>query len=601
MGLGELEALAVHVGRSGDRRATPAAYLDESDPRDLSKNEFPVREGGSPIFAARESGPFPTSWRATSKAGGLPAGLPSPFDEPARLDTEPAVGSDVLGKASGAATEPPAGEVPAELPLWSSAGASPAPAAGRPLPSGAGTSALPAAAEPAVAEPELQLSVDQILQFTVENHPRLRARQHEVAMAEARLITAGLLPNPRLVLDSDTPVNEGEGSQLSGRLTYEIPTAGKRRKREAVAQAGIARARYALTREAETVLLDAADAALEVLYYQELAELQARLSQLAEQRAQLERSRFEAQAATFADKTEADADAAQAELQRRDTLARLDVARAGLARAAAFCPPRMIRVEGQLAFEPLPELPVETVLAAAESARPEIFEARAALAESQREYALAQADAFPDLTIGPRYSDRLGTGNDDVGARIDFDVPIFDRNQGGICESAARTWVSRSELDDAELDTLGDVAAAYVELVSLQSRLAYYQSRVLPLAEQTEQMLLRQGAAQAISANQVSDLLRSFIRMHVDYLDLRYRYNRLRTRLEIFLDQRLDDLAAAACMAGDGLPYGDGSSSANAAASPERLPAVDQPSDYPIESMPPPPPVEYPDTDALFR
>ena len=84
----------------------------------------------------------------------------------------------------------------------------------------------------------------------------------------------------------------------------------------------------------------------------------------------------------------------------------------------------------------------------------------------------------------------IGRWDDTAGGRVQFDVPLFNRNQGGIAESSASIRASRAGLEAAELRTLNDVAAAHAELMPLRSRLDYYEKHVVPLAASTEAMIL---------------------------------------------------------------------------------------------------------------
>ncbi len=392
----------------------------------------------------------------------------------------------------------------------------------------------------------VSLTLDEALDYAQSHHPLLMARVHEVSAAKGALAGAGLLPNPELTMDTDVPVNEGRGADFQMRVMFTLPTAGKRRLREAVAAAGVARARWALKSETERVLLDATDVGMEVLYLQELALLQSELSELAARRAEIERSRFEARTATFADAMEAEMDASRLALEHKTTLAQLRAARWSLGQAIGLGPPQPVHLVGGLPFQPFLAVPLEQVLAGARASRPELAEAGAALSESSRELALAQAEAKPDIRLGPRYEDRLGDGNDSMGARLDFDLPLFDRNQGAIGESAGLARAAGAMVEAAELNTLGDVARAYVRLVSLQSWLNHYQAQVMPIVERTQATLAEEEARRALPADQASDMLRAVIRLRLDQLQLRYEYNQLRRRLKIFLGQDVDELALPA-------------------------------------------------------
>jgi len=413
--------------------------------------------------------------------------------------------------------------------------------------------------------PDPAMTVDEALQHTLENHPLLRARQHEVEIARAKLITAGLLPNPRLVLNVDDThsstdtrgeMRGGSDINLGGRVVFQIPTGGKWRLGKRTAEAGIQRAQCALSVQTEVVLLGAAQAALDVLYLQELVLLRGQLSQLAARGAEIQSARFELKAIPFSDKIIAEADAAAAEMRRLDTVTRLAGARLRLARAIGMEPPRPVPLRGQLVAVPIPDVPLEKIVAVAAQTRPELAGARAAVNEAQWQVELARAKAVPDIGLGPRFATSNGhqesaggvpseTDQNAVGGRFEMDLPIFNRNQGGIAESAAQLRLSGARLDFTRLTTLNDVAAAYVELMSLRSHLSYYESQVVPLARQTEAMILEAYEARAIDPIQVSDLQQKFAQMRLNYLDLRYRYNQLLVQLELLLGRPISDLQEA--------------------------------------------------------
>ena len=414
--------------------------------------------------------------------------------------------------------------------------------------------------------PDQGITVNEALQYALENHPLLRARQHEVEIARAKLITAGLLPNPQLVLDVDSAHSATDtlgamrgGSDVAGagRLVFQIPTGGKLRLGKHTAEAGIQRAQCALSVQTEITLLGAAQAALDVLYLQELVLLHGELSALAAKGAEIQSARFELKAIPFSDKIIAETDAAAAEMRRLDTLTRLEGARLRLARAIGMDPPRPVSMSGQLFAASVADVPLARIVAEAARTRPELARARAAVNEAQWQLELARARAVPDIGLGPRFETRRSHETDEigvprqtdeslVGARFQVDLPIFNRNQGGIAESAAQLRASGARLDVTRLTTLNDVAAAYVELMSLRSHLSYYESQVVPLARQTEAMILEAYAARAIDPIQVSDLQQKFAQMRLSYLALRYRYNQLLLQLEIFLGRRISDLQEAA-------------------------------------------------------
>ena len=91
--------------------------------------------------------------------------------------------------------------------------------------------------------------LDEVFNYTLDNHPVLRARHHEIDIQRGKLLAASLWTNPQLVLDTDAPVAGEDPTQLGGRLEFTIPTGGKRKAAQAVANAAIKRASFAVGRK----------------------------------------------------------------------------------------------------------------------------------------------------------------------------------------------------------------------------------------------------------------------------------------------------------------------------------------------------------------
>lgn len=392
---------------------------------------------------------------------------------------------------------------------------------------------------------EEEISLDEVLQQTLQCHPVLRARRHEVGIARARLTEAGLIPNPELTLDTETPVHDGGPTEMTTRVMFTIPLGGKRRLRQEVARAGICRAQIALSREAEEILSDAADAAVDVLYFQELVDLRSRLSAAATKMIDAARRRpgldTNITEIELSDRIQADIDAAQMEADRLEAQRLLAVARSTLSQAMGLPPSQLMRVRGELVRRPTTLMPLPSVLAIARCNKPELAEAQMALTESRREQALACAEAKPDLALGPRYQDRIGEADDKIGGRIQVELPVFDRNQGGIEGAAAEVRANAALLNAAEINALGDVAVVYRELESLGQSMEFYSTEVEDLIDRNETLLREPTMRRTISGLQVAQVELQLLKLRLRQLQLRYRYQQLLTRLELFLGHSISD------------------------------------------------------------
>jgi cobalt-zinc-cadmium efflux system outer membrane protein len=382
-----------------------------------------------------------------------------------------------------------------------------------------------------------EMTLEQALQYALDNHPLLQSREQEIEAARARLIAAGMFVNPRLVLDTDSPVNHNDRVEIAGRVEFTIPTAGKRWRRQLAAQAGVRRSQLTLARETERILLQAATAAIEVSYLQDLLELNRRLEQVAEDRTASATSPLGDGTTQLEVLTrfQADIDLVSARSQRLDTQSNLAVARNALNRAIGLEAQAQVTMRVALEDADYPLLPLESVLALARQNNPRLAEACATLTESLRNHDLAQAEPIPDPQLGPTYRDELGRDRDRIGARIEVDLPAFDRNEGGILETAANVQSNRALVRVAELESLNDVVAAYRELEAIRSSIDAYEQDGTNLVQRYQAILEEPAVKRLVTPDQLLGVRQDLLALELRQLRLRYRYFHLLAQLEILL------------------------------------------------------------------
>jgi cobalt-zinc-cadmium efflux system outer membrane protein len=455
-------------------------------------------------------------------------------------------GAALAGSGSGAAVTLASAAVAAPSPTPAVTPAVTPAAALSPVPA---TAAAAAALSPDVAVSS-GLTLAGVVQFAIDHHPLLRVRQYEVEAARARLITARLLPNPHLMFEVENPAAAnavGSGPpELVARLMFTIPLGPKRELRSAVAQTDIRQTKLAMSREVKQVLAEAADAAVAVLALEEKVALYGRLAALAGEVVTAQKQRFEIAAVPYRNLVLVELSANRIELARQDTIAMLDQAKVRLARAMGLSDGLPPAIEGQLLAEPVRFSPLPAVLARAAAVAPQLAQSRAIVERSDQQLALEKWKAVPDVAVGPRLAGDLASpAPESLAARVEVDLPIFDRNQGHIAEAAADLHANSARNDLVQVATLNDVAALYLELQDVQSRADYYRTHVRPLAGRTETVLREAFQDRAITAYELNDLLESLARMDLNDLELRYQHQRLRTRLEILLECRLSQLDGA--------------------------------------------------------
>jgi cobalt-zinc-cadmium efflux system outer membrane protein len=380
-------------------------------------------------------------------------------------------------------------------------------------------------------------SIAEVLQFAIIHHPLLQIRAHEVEAARARLVTARLLPNPELTVDAGAVSDEPGAARLNTRLMFKLPIGPKREWRTAAAETAIREKQLGLGRETKTVLMEAADAAIEVLYLEELTAVYGQLSALANRVVQIQKERFTAAAVPYRNVVLVELSASHIELARREALQRLDEAKVRLARAMGLPNGSPPPLAGHLAVESVVFVNLPAVLDRARQVAPELARSQAAVQEGQQQLCLEQWKAVPDLAIGPHLNGDMGAPADErVSARAIMDLPFFDRNQGHIAESAADLQTRCAQRALAEVSTLNDVAALYLELRNVQSQAEYYGAQIKPLIERTEVALREAFEDRAVAAYELTDLMEALARMRLSDVDMRHEHQRLRTRLEVLLE-----------------------------------------------------------------
>ena len=87
------------------------------------------------------------------------------------------------------------------------------------------------------------------------------------------------------------------------------------------------------------------------------------------------------------------------------------------------------------------------------------------------------------------------------------------------------------------------MAAAHAELESIRASLEYYEGEVFEMARKSESLIADETIRQGIGEFQAAGIQIELLKMRVSHLELRYRYNRLLARLELFLGGQVTETA----------------------------------------------------------
>lgn len=372
------------------------------------------------------------------------------------------------------------------------------------------------------------LSLRQLIEIAQHDNKDLQAARYAVEVGRARLVQAGLLPNPRFDLSGKSDFafkNEGEYSR-SVAISQQFPVAGRILRQKEVARVDVALAQ-AEVEEAERRLAGEVAAGVyrllvidrQILSREELVGVEKKL-------AKATRDRLKA-----AEVSELDVNTVELDLQR------LSQERALLQTQRQSLLVSLNTLIGRPASAPLsidealPEsetLPDrEQLLARALRSRPDLRSALLSADRAQAEKALAKAQRWEDWSLGlgldqdrlalegapPQSSDRA------VAFSLSIPLPLLSRNQGLIAEAQANADQSRARIDALRLSIAGEIASAHAETSNLQQQVNQYREGLLPVSQRNVQLAQKGYGQGQVSIIEVVQAQRQLADLNAAYLN----------------------------------------------------------------------------------
>lgn len=324
--------------------------------------------------------------------------------------------------------------------------------------------------KPVTIDLSAPLTLDAIAVLAVVNNPDLKAQRARAGVSDAQIFAAGLLPDPSVSIGASRVLSGPDTLlDLANALALDI---------NALRTRGVTRAQAA--QQAKQVRLDLAWAEWQTAGQ---ARLQAvRIRSLEQIVALATESRDSAnglleQVRTAAARGDVAGDRLQsARIAALDAADRLNTARQDLATARG----ELLKLIGfppnatlQLAPSGLPDPPpsADALFTVAKESRADLQALQAGYAAQEAAVHKAVLDQFPTLNLTIN-ANRDSAGNLLAGPAVDFSLPLWNRNRGGIAIERATRDALRAEYDARLFQTRADIAAAEAGLA-----LAYRQRR----------------------------------------------------------------------------------------------------------------------------
>jgi cobalt-zinc-cadmium efflux system outer membrane protein len=335
------------------------------------------------------------------------------------------------------------------------------------------------------------LTIDQAVDAAVEHNLTLAAERYSVAVADARILTARLRPNPVLTgslmfPDATVFANNISPREQVVRTDVVLEGGGKRERRVDVAETAKSVAELQLLNTMRLVILDVENAFVDVV----LARTNAALA-----RESLDA--FDALVQVNAERVRA-GDLAQVELDRsrlaalqfqndvRQQESKLAIAQERLRTLLGRTDRGPVDAVGELRREGSPAT-VEDVRLRALSLRPDLLALRRDQARSTAELRLQIAQGKIDYTLSGEVHHQTQPGPPAAsglqwGAYLSVPVPVFNRNQGEVARAQQEQLQVNARVRALEASVSEEVDAAYASYTAARDVVSTIEAQMLARA-----------------------------------------------------------------------------------------------------------------------
>lgn len=390
-----------------------------------------------------------------------------------------------------------------------------------------------------------ELTAEQAVQIALLNNRRLQATYEQLMVAQADLVSAGLLRNPIFDAEIRFPI-EGGGTGLEMALVQDfidlfyIPL----RKRVAGAEFESAKSRVAAE------VLDLAGQVRQSFYAlqaaQQTLEMRRQVAEATEASFELVRRLREAGNLRELDLVTEQALREESKLQVRAAEAAVLQSRERLNRLMGLWGPQTswtaaVRLPDLPAAEPSSD-DVER-LAVEKSLDLEIARRQVDAAGTSLEVA-APMGLFPEAELGAS-AEREGDGEWAVGPAFSLPIPLFEQGQPRVAAAAASLRRARQQYYATAVDVRSHARAARDAVVAARDQADYHRKVILPLRQRVVDETQLQYNAMQVSPLQLLQARQQQIDAGATYIRLLRSYWQARTALDLILSGRMAEVEDA--------------------------------------------------------
>lgn len=373
------------------------------------------------------------------------------------------------------------------------------------------------------------------LALALVHNPGLKVFPYSLRAAEARVLQAGLRPNPELQVELEEFGGSGERSGLDAAETtlqvgQSIELGGKRAKRARAAEADKELVRWDYESARLDLTREVSQALTAVMAAQERLSLAERLLELSQQAQSAVAQRVQAGRDSPVDRMRADVTLSGSRIERQKAEKTLAAARRNLAALWGSSAPVFASVNGGWSETPPPS-PVD-LSSGAVADNPDVARWEAEQRSRRAAMDLEKAKAIPDVTAsgGVRRFEQTDDSAFVIGLAVP--LPLFNRNQGGVEEATANLGAARRRYEAVRIRTLTALSEAATALAAAYDEVTALKDEVLPGAQQAFEAV-QQGYVQGkFDYLYVLDTQRTLFETQARYIDSIEAYHKAKADVE---------------------------------------------------------------------
>lgn len=395
------------------------------------------------------------------------------------------------------------------------------------------------------AQPVRKLSLEDAIQEAIARNLELIAEKTNLAVAQAREISARLRPNPVVTASAqtlnvfgvpysgDSPLGP---NAFTSHIDFPLERGAKRERRMELARAEYSLAELAFRERLRQLVAEVQAAYVDVQLARENLRLDQQTLNSLQKLVAINEARLKAGDLAEVELDRSRVAALQFSANVQESALKLEQAMARLRLALGRKPEEPaedLEVDEPLRSGPLP-FAKEAALAAALETRPDLLAQKQSVARSRADLRLQMANARVDYTLGVELTRQwaFGISGNTMGFSFSIPLPVFNRNQGEIARAQRELAQTQARVAAAELAVRTEVEIAYRKCLSYGGLVRQVEAEMLSQARRvldTTRYSYERGEASLV---EFLDAQRAFNEAMQTYNNARANYARSLYELE---------------------------------------------------------------------